>query len=73
MSLVPAWLDDRLTGPPPYLGYAVARYGDGRTVLTHTSPMPLDEAKREADAQRAADKSCLYGWAIVEIRRVMPP
>ena len=50
------------------LGYAVARYGaDGPPVLTHTSLMPLDEAQREADAQRKADQHG-YSWAVMEIR-----
>lgn len=56
--------------PPGTLGYAVARYdGPRHAVLTHTSPMPLDEAQREADAQRRADAHG-YGWAVVEIRRL---
>jgi hypothetical protein len=63
----------RILPDPPVriLGYAVARYdGRGHVVLTHTSPMPLDEAQREAGAQRAADRVG-YSWAVVEIRRVM--
>jgi hypothetical protein len=57
--------------PPGVLGYAVARYdGYGRVVLTHADVMPADEARREADAQRAADRAG-YSWAVVEIRRVM--
>jgi hypothetical protein len=56
---------------PGVLGYAVARYDGPRAVLTHTSLMPLDEARREADAQRAADRTG-YGWAVVEVR-VMGP
>lgn len=58
--------------PPRILGYAVARYDGPRAVLTHTSLMAADEARREADAQRAVDRTG-YGWAVVEIRRVMPP
>jgi hypothetical protein len=59
--------------PPGLLGYGVARTSVGQTVLTHTSPMPRDEAQREMDAQRAADKHG-YGWGLAEIRRApMPP
>jgi hypothetical protein len=55
--------------PAGTLGYAVARCDPyGLTVLTHTSLMPADEARREADAQRQADGRG-YGWAVVEVRR----
>jgi hypothetical protein len=67
-SLPPTAADTQHMKPPGVLGYAVARYDGPRVVLTHTSPMPLDEARREADAQRAADRSG-FGWAVVPIGR----